>query len=123
VKQNIETALAECQAAGAFSVSSFACEAPLHTPLMAEISSDLAAIVADYRFVEPQIPLIESLAQTSLSAAAIPAFLVDELQQPVYWERTWKFVRAAGVTRCTEVGSGQALTKFNRWIDSEAGAL
>ena len=122
-KRKIESALAECQAAGAFSVSSFACEAPLHTPLMAEISSELAAIVADYRFTEPQVPLIESLAQTSLTAAAIPAFLVAELQQPVYWERSWTSVRAAGVTRCIEVGSGQALTKFNRWIDSEAGTL
>jgi len=122
-KQGIEAALAECQAAGAFSVSSFACEAPLHTPLMAEIAADLAAIVAEYHIAEPQVPLLESLGQTSLTAAAIPAFLVDELQQPVYWERTWKSVRAAGFSRCREVGSGQALTKFNRWIDSEAGTL
>ena len=122
-KQRIESALAECQAAGAFSVSSFPCEAPLHTPLMAELGNELAAIVAEYCFSEPQVPLIESLGQTRLTAAAIPAFLVDELQQPVYWERTWKAVRAAGVSRCIEVGSGQALTKFNRWIDSEAGTL
>lgn len=122
-KQGIEAALAECQAAGAFSVSSFPCEAPLHTPLMAEIRGDLAAIVAEYHIAEPQVPLIESLNQTRLTAATIPAFLVDELQQPVYWERTWKAVRAAGFSCCREVGSGQALTKFNRWIDSEAGAL
>ncbi len=119
-KQGIEAALAECQAAGAFSVSSFPCEAPLHTPLMAEVRDDLAAIVAEYHVAEPQVPLIESLSQTCLTAAAIPAFLADELQQPVYWERTWKAVRAAGFNRCIEVGSGQALTKFNRWIDSEA---
>lgn len=117
--QGIESALAECQAAGAFSVSSYPCEAPLHTPLMAEVAADLAAIVAEYQVAEPQIPLIESLGQTRLTADAIPAFLVDELQQPVYWERTWKSVRAAGFSRCIEVGSGQALTKFNRWIDSE----
>ena len=122
-QQRIEAALAECQAAGAFSVSSFPCEAPLHTPLMAGVAADLAAIVAEYHFAEPQIPLIESLGQTSLTAAAIPAFLVDELQQPVYWERTWKAVRATGFNRCIEVGSGQALTKFNRWIDSEAATL
>lgn len=89
------------------SVSSFPCEAPLHTPLMAGVAADLAAIVAEYHFAEPQIPLIESLGQTRLTAAAIPAFLVDELQQPVYWERTWKAVRATGFNRCIEVGSGQ----------------
>lgn len=115
----VEEALVECQAAGAFSVSSFACEAPLHTPLMAEVEPELAAIVRDYRFNQPEVPLVESICQTRLTAAAIPAFLVQELLHPVYWERTWKAVRTAGFSRCREVGSGQALTKFNRWIDSE----
>ncbi|QOX79248.1 ACP S-malonyltransferase [Trichlorobacter lovleyi] len=122
-RQGIEAALAECRAQGAFSVSSFPCEAPLHTPLMAEVGADLAAIVAEYHFREPALPLLEHCSQTNLTAARIPAFLVDELQQPVYWEQTWKAARAAGVTRCIEVGSGQALSKFNRWIDSEAGTL
>lgn len=120
VATDVEAALAACQAAGAFSVSLFSCEAPLHTPLLAEISGQLAAIVADYRFVEPQVPLVEHIAQTRLQAAAIPAFLVDELQQPVFWEQTWLHLRATGFSHCLEVGSGQALTKFNRWIDTEA---
>lgn len=122
-KVAVEAALAECQAAGAFSVSSFPCEAPLHTPLMSEVEQELAAIVAEYYFAEPQVPLVESLNQSRLSAAAIPSFLVQELLQPVYWERTWLQLRRSGFARCTEVGSGQALTKFNRWIDSEAGTL
>ena len=115
----IDASLAECLAAGAFSASSFPCEAPLHTPLLAGISDQLAAIVAGYCFREPAVPLLEHIKQTRLAAAAIPAFLVDELQQPVYWEQTWKQLRATDVSRCIEVGSGQALTKFNRWIDSE----
>lgn len=115
----IEAALAACQAAGAFSVSRFPCEAPLHTPLMAELADELTGIVAGYRFQEPIIPLVEHICQTRLSTATIPAFLVDELQQPVYWERTWQQLRATGFDRCIEVGSGRALTKFNRWIDSE----
>lgn len=122
-KQGIEAALAECQAAGAFSVSSFPCEAPLHTPLMAELESELTVIVRDYCFTEPQVPLVESVNQTRLTAGTISSFLVQELLQPVYWERTWKQLSASGVSRSIEVGSGQALTKFNRWIDSEAGTL
>jgi len=118
----IEAALAACQTAGAFSVSQFPCEAPLHTPLLAEIRDHLAAVVADYRFAEPQVPLVEHRTQTRLTAEAIPGFVVDELLQPVYWERTWRQLRATGFDRCIEVGSGQALTKFNRWIDTEAAA-
>ncbi len=118
----VETALAACQEAGAFSVSQFPCEAPLHTPLMAELSGQLAAIVADCRFEEPLVPLVEHIGQTRLTASAIPSFVVNELLQPVYWEQTWRHLRTAGCTRFCEVGSGQALTKFNRWIDAEAAA-
>lgn len=112
-------ALEECRLAGAFSVSAFACEAPLHTPLMAEIGGQLAAIVADYSYAEPTVPLLEHISQRMLSAAAMPAFLVDELQQPVWWERSWLKLRSLGAVRGCEVGSGSALSKFNRWIDSE----
>lgn len=122
-RQGIESALAECQAAGAFSVSLFPCEAPLHTPLMAEIAEDLAAIVADYSFADPIIPLIEHVEQTCLTAAAIPDFLVNELCQPVWWERSYKSLLARGTSHFVEVGSGNALKKFNRWIDSEAVPL
>lgn len=119
VATGIDAALAACQVAGAFSVSRFPCEAPLHTPLMVELAAELAVIVADYCFQEPAIPLLEHIGQSRLSAASIPAFLVTELQQPVYWGKTWQTLRTLGFTRCIEVGSGQALTKFNRWIDSE----
>lgn len=121
-KSGVEAALVECQAAGAFSVSSFVCEAPLHTPLMTEVEPDLTSIVQEYRFTEPVTPLVESLNQTRLTAAAMPAFLVQALLQPVYWERTWKRLSASGVSRSVEVGSGQPLTKFNRWIDAESSS-
>lgn len=122
LQSGVEAALTACQAAGAFSVSLFPCEAPLHTPLLVEVSEQLAAIAADYRFGEPAVPLLEHIGQTRLHAAVIPAFLVDELLQPVFWEQTWKQLQASGFSRCIEVGSGQALTKFNRWIDGEARA-
>lgn len=118
-RDKVEAALEECRLAGAFSVSCFDCEAPLHTPLLTEIEEKLAAIVADYRFREPAIPLVEHIGQTCLTAVDIPTFLVQELLQPVWWERTWLQLRSQGAERGIEVGSGQALTKFNRWIDSE----
>lgn len=118
-RAGVEAALAECQAAGAFSVSSFSCEAPLHTPLMAEISAELSAIVVDYQFHEPLLPLYEHVSQSCLAATAIPDFLVYELQQPVYWEQSWLALRSIGCSRWIEVGNGLALTKFNRWIDME----
>ena len=118
-RPRVEAALLEATASGAFSVSLFLCDAPLHTPLIAEIVPELQRIVADYHFCEPRIPLIEHIAQTDLSAAQIPGFLVDELCRPVYWGATYRALRSRGVTDFQEVGVGSALSKFNRWIDSE----
>lgn len=118
-REKVAAALVEAASSGAFSVSVFPCDAPLHTPLIAEISGELQRIVAEYSFREPRIPLIEHIGQTALTAATIPGFLVDELCRPVYWEATYRALRSLGVTRFQEVGGGSALSKFNRWIDSE----
>ncbi|MDD2540160.1 MAG: ACP S-malonyltransferase [Desulfuromonadaceae bacterium] len=115
----VDAALVEATASGAFSVSIFPCDAPLHTPLIEAITGELQQIVAEYHFAEPRIPLVEHIGQTPLTAAAIPAFLVEELCRPVYWEATYCTLRSRGVTRFQEVGVGSALAKFNRWIDSE----
>jgi len=114
----IRAATVEAEAAGAFSVGVFPCDAPLHTPLIDEVAAELEAIVADYRFQEPYIPLMEHIGQRRLKAGDIPSFLVDELCRPVYWEKTFRALQREGVTTFYEAGAGQALTKFNRWIDS-----
>ena len=119
-RARVDAALVEAATSGAFSASVFPCDAPLHTPLIAEIAGDLQRIVAEYRYSEPRIPLVEHVAKTILTAAAVPRFLVDELCTPVYWETTYRALRSRGVTRFQEVGVGSALTKFNRWIDSES---
>lgn len=119
LKVQVTDAAAEAEIAGAFSVALFPSDAPLHTPLLNPLASDLTKIVADYTFGEPQIPLMEHYSQTLLNRERIPGFIVDELCRPVYWDATYRAARSAGMTRFFEVGASQALTKFNRWIDSE----
>jgi malonyl CoA-acyl carrier protein transacylase len=119
-REKVATALVEATASGAFSVNSFPCDAPLHTPLIEELAGSLQLIVAEYDFLEPRIPLVEHITQTTLTAATISRFLVDELCRPVYWETTYRTLYSRGVTRFQEVGAGSALSKFNRWIDSES---
>ena len=121
-KGQIEACMADCQQRGAFSVSAFDCEAPLHSPMLGEIRGKLEAAVSDFNYQEPKVPLIEHICQSRLKQDKIEKFLVDELLQPVYWEKTWRALQQAGADRMLEVGVGQALTKFNRWIASEAAA-
>ncbi len=120
-RSRMEAAEGDALAAGAFSVKLFPCDAPLHTPLMAEAAVDLAAVFADYRYAEPQVPVMNHLDQDYLTAAEIPDFLLRELESPVYWERTFRALRAAGATAFHEIGIGDSLKKYNRWIESELG--
>ncbi len=117
----IERMAAAALAGGAFSASIYPCDAPLHTPLIEELSDQLREIVADYTYKEPVIPLINHLDQRPMAAADIAEFLLRELTLPVYWERTYRALREAGAVTFIEVGAGEALWKYNRWIDSEAG--
>ena len=118
-KAQIDQAIAEALTIGAFSARSFDCDAPLHTPLVAQLGGELEDIIAGYHFAEPALPLMNHLNQDYLSAEGIPWFLLRELQLPVYWERSYRALRGAGVARFFEVGEGESLRKFNRWIDGD----
>jgi malonyl CoA-acyl carrier protein transacylase len=116
---NMDSAVSEALAGGAFSAKAFPCDAPLHSLLMEEISAPLTEICGEYRYQEPAVPLINHIDQKPLAAAEIPAFLVRELCVPVYWEKTYLALTAAGVKKCFEAGAGDSLKKYNRWIDNE----
>ncbi|HWI40987.1 MAG TPA: acyltransferase domain-containing protein [Verrucomicrobiae bacterium] len=120
-KAAVEEATAASLTAGAFTARTFPADAPLHTPLVEEIAPLLGEVVADYRFLEPQIPLMEHLGQDFLCAADIPGFLVRELCAPVNWEETYLALRKRGVHQFVETGCGESLRKYNRWISSERG--
>ena len=118
-RRQMESAMAEALNSGAFSARLFPCDAPLHTPLMAEVACEMQAIFAEYRYREPAIPLLNHIDQDCLTAADMADFMLRELLMPVYWEKTCRALRKAGARRFYEVGAGDSLKKYNRWIDSQ----
>lgn len=119
LKTDLLPLLDRVTAAGAFSAAHFACDAPLHTPLMEKVSAELNSIFDDYNYATPAVPLVSHNGETLKCAEEIRNFLHDELLCPVHWERTFKKLKTVGVTKFIEVGTGNALKKFNRWIESE----
>lgn len=115
----IEAAVVEALNHGAFSAKVFPCDAPLHTPLMAEAAGSLQDIIADYTFMAPKIPVMNHIDQDFLDTGEIADFLLRELLLPVHWEKSYLALRTAGTATFIEVGFGDALKKYNRWIDSE----
>ena len=114
----IEEAMAEARTSGAFSARTFLCDAPLHTPFMAELGPELREVFADYRYLEPVTPLMNHIDQGFLTDVELAEFMLRELQLPVNWEQTYRALRAAGSSHFLEVGGGDSLKKYNRWIDS-----
>ena len=119
-RSQIERSAAAALAVGAFSASIYHSDAPLHTPLIAGIAGPLRQIAADYSYAAPRVPLINHIDQRPLAAGDIAEFLLRELTLPVYWERTYRALQEAGAGTFIEVGAGESLKKYNRWIDSEA---
>jgi [acyl-carrier-protein] S-malonyltransferase len=118
-RKNMEAAMAEALNAGAFSARTFACDAPLHTPLMGVVADEMRTIFTDYRYREPAVPLMNHIDQGCLTAAGMADFMLRELSAPVYWEKTYLALKAAGAGRFYEAGVGESLKKYNRWIESE----
>jgi [acyl-carrier-protein] S-malonyltransferase len=118
-RKNMEEAMAEALNAGAFSAKTFPCDAPLHTPLMAAMTEEMRCIFADYRYREPVVPLLNHIDQDCLAGADMADFMLREMLMPVYWEKTYRALRRAGAGRFHEVGVGDSLKKYNRWIESE----
>jgi malonyl CoA-acyl carrier protein transacylase len=119
-RNGIESAAAEALQNGVFSAKVFPCDAPLHTPLMEASVERLREIIADYTYVQPAVRLMNHIDQDFLTAAEIEDFLLRELLLPVYWDKSYQALRTAGVTKFIEVGVGDSLKKYNRWIESEA---
>jgi malonyl CoA-acyl carrier protein transacylase len=115
----MEGAVAEALSCGAFSARIFPCDAPLHTPLLAEAADDIRSILTEYRYREPAVPLLNHIDQDCLAAADMADFMLREMLAPVNWEQTYLALRAAGAGRFFEVGAGESLRKYNRWIESQ----
>lgn len=116
----MESAVAEAFQHGAFSAKVFPCDAPLHTPLMEAAADGLRAAISEYSYQQPSVPLMNHIDQDYLTGDEVADFLLRELLLPVYWENSYRALLAAGVTRFIEVGVGDALKKYNRWIANEA---
>lgn len=119
-RHGIQSAVGEALQSGAFSAKVFPCDAPLHTPLMEASTGSLREIVTGYRYAELTIPLMNHIDQDLLTASEVEDFLLQELLLPVYWDKSYQALRTAGVSKFIEVGVGDSLKKYNRWIESEA---
>ena len=92
--------------------------APFHCSLMAPAGSRLAPYLAETRFRDLEIPLINNWQAGEIrSGDEARRGLRRQISKPVLWERIVRLLVSRKVARFVEVGPGRVLTGLMRGID------
>ena len=86
---------------------------PSHCALMEPASNALAEILADIKFEQATIPVIQNRhARVETSASGIKQALTEQLSQPVLWSKTMQELADKQVNTLIECGSGNVLSNL-----------
>lgn len=107
-----------CKEAGAKRALPLAVSVPSHCALMKPPAEQLAAMLENIQFSEPQIPVINNVdVKSPSSAKEIKDALVRQLYCPVRWTETVQLLASHGVDKMFEIGPGKVLTGLVKRID------
>ncbi len=94
--------------------------APFHSPLMRPARERLAPLLADATFHDPAVPVVTNIdAVPSGSGAAARDALERQVDGPVRWVETIRWMIEDGAEIFVEVGPGTVLTGLGRRIDRD----
>lgn len=111
-------AVSLAKAAGAKGAVLLQVSAPFHCSLMAPAGSRLAPYLAETRFRDLKIPLINNWQAGEIrSGSEARRGLRRQISSPVLWERIVRHLVSRKVDRFVEVGPGRVLTGLMRGID------
>ena len=92
--------------------------APFHSPLMAPAAAVLDRALAEVRIDKPSFPVVSNVeAQPNSNAERVRELLVRQVDAPVRWEQSIRFMAEAGVVRALEIGPGTVLAGLVKRID------
>lgn len=89
-----------------------------HTPIMEPAVEELSEVLASIEISSPRIPVVSNVdAATHSDPDEIRSLLVEQVQNPVLWEKSVRFLLGEGVEQFYEVGPGKVLKGLMRRID------
>lgn len=92
-----------------------------HTEIMQPAVSELAEVLASVEISSPRIPVVSNVdAAVHSDPDEIRSLLVEQVQNPVLWEKSVRFMLAEGVEQFFEIGPGKVLKGLMRRIDRKA---
>jgi [acyl-carrier-protein] S-malonyltransferase len=113
----VDRASEACTAAGAKRAIRLNVSAPFHCALMMPAQLRLKEDLAQVRFRDPEIPLVNNLgAEIVRTAASCREGLVGQVSAAVRWQESVERLAGVGVTTFVEVGPGTVLAGLVRKI-------
>ncbi len=121
---NIAKAMEKATAAGASRVVALQVSGAFHSPLMVPAVEGMKQYLDATEFKTPAIPVVGNVTGRPLAdGAAVRKELIDQLTNPVQWQRTIEYMLDNGVTTFIEIGPGRVLTGLIRRINKEATTI
>jgi [acyl-carrier-protein] S-malonyltransferase len=98
--------------------------APFHCALMAPAARVVDAELARIAFRPPRFPVIANFdARPNSEAGRVRELLVRQVDSPVRWDETIRFMATQGVTHALEIGPGKVLAGLVKRIAKEVRVL
>jgi len=120
----VERAMALAKEMGAKRAVMLPMSAPSHCSLMKPAADRLRARLEQVRLRAPRVPVVHNrFVEAFTDPARIREALVEQLDHPVRWIETVRFLAAQGVDRIVECGPGKVLAGLAKRIAGEVEVL
>lgn len=122
-REAVERAVDVAKEKGAKRAMLLQVSAPFHCPMMAPAAEVMAEALAVVELLPPVVPLIANVTAAPVEdPTEIRRLLVEQVTGMVRWRECCMTMRAKGVEKLIEVGSGKVLSGLARRIDKELSA-
>ena len=121
---NVTQAMEMATDAGASRAIPLQVSGAFHSTLMQPAVDGMAAYIDSLSFQKPSIPVIgNTTAQPLTTAEKVKSELLNQLTNPVQWQRTIEYIDGKGVPTFIEIGPGRVLTGLIKRINKEARTI
>ena len=119
-KSAVERAIVLAAAKGLKRVIMLPVSAPFHCRLMAPAAAVMAQALDQATIAPPSVPLVANVTAAPVtSPAEIRRLLVEQVTGMVRWRESVLAMKAAGVDRVVELGTGKVLAGLVKRIDGD----
>ncbi len=118
--ENLNRAMELAKAAGASRAIPLQVSGAFHSPLMKSVVEGMSKIIKSMPFKDPTIPVVANMTAEPLTKAeAVKTELINQLTNPVQWQRSIEYMVEQGVDTFIEIGPGKVLTGLIRRINKD----